>query len=173
MSLLLVSLLLSPLTHAESGREADRSVEGLDVEIEQLKEEILELNTLLFKLQEELLYPEDSSIIIFIAMEGGHYFIPDSLKLLVDDQLVASHLYTDREIEALKKGGVQRLYMGNLRSGSHRLMAVFAGKGPQAQEYKRAELVEMEKDEGARFIRFTIRDDPDKKEPEFIHDLWE
>jgi hypothetical protein len=155
-----------------SGTTQDSNLESLDPKIQSLKEEILELNSLLFRLQEDLLFPEDSSLVVFLSVEGGNYFNLDSVKLHLDDTMVSSYLYTQREVTALRKGGVQRLYTGNIKSGPHQLVAVFTGTGPQEKDYKRAETISIEKKKGAAFIKITIRDDADKKQPEFKHETW-
>jgi len=161
-----------PATVAEETGTAHREIENLDSQIQTLKGEILELNTLLFKLQEDLLFPEDSSVVVFLSIEGGNYFTLDSIKLNLDDKMVSSYLYTDREVMALKKGGAQRLYMGNIKSGDHQLVAVFTGKGPQEKDYKRAETIPIKKDKGATFIKLIIRDNSQKKQPDFVYEMW-
>lgn len=151
---------------------SSEEAESLDPKIQALKEEILELNTLLFRLQEDLLFPEDSSVVIFLSIEGGHYFTLDSLKLNLNDRMVASHLYTEREAAALRKGGVQRLYSGNLKTGEHQLVAVFNGVGPQQRDYKRAETITINKEKGATFIKLIVRDNETLKQAEFTYETW-
>ncbi|MFQ5597581.1 MAG: hypothetical protein ACE5GK_05965 [Nitrospiria bacterium] len=160
----------APISDAETDPEI--SLESLDPEIQDLKEEILELNTLLFQLQEDLLFPEDSSIVVFFSIEGGHYFKLDSVKILLNDTMVSSYLYTDREVRAIQKGGIQRLYTGNLKTGEHRLVAVFTGVGPQGTDYKRAETFLINKEKGAAFVKLILRDDLNKKQPEFTYEAW-
>ncbi len=159
-------------TVAAAEAEAPVSIESLDPKIQDLKEEILELNTLLFRLQEELLFPEESSVTVFLSVEGSHYFTLDAIKLHIDDKLVASALYTDREVMALKKGGVQRLYTGNIRSGEHQLLVVFNGIGPQSLDYKRAESITIQKGKAATFIKLIVRDNLDLKQPKFTYETW-
>ncbi len=170
--LCLICLLPLPTSKAEEGVTPHREIEALDTQIQKLKEEILDLNTLLFRLQEDLLFPEDSSVVIFLSIEGGNYFALDSVKLHMDDSMVSSYLYTDREVMALKKGGVQRLYMGNIKSGDHQLIAIFTGKGPQEKDYKRAETINISKEKGATFVKLIVRDNPEKKQPEFVYETW-
>jgi len=98
-------LFLTDFAFGEEGLPPEREIEALDPQIQQLKEEILDLNTLLFQLQEDLLFPEDSSLVIFLSMEGGNYFALDSVKVNLDNTLVTSYLYTHREVSALKKRG--------------------------------------------------------------------
>lgn len=170
--ILLLSLWIVCSTRAEEMGTTHREIDNLDSQIQTLKGEILELNTLLFKLQEDLLFPEDSSVVVFLSIEGGNYFTLDSIKLNLDDKMVSSYLYTDREAMALKKGGIQRLYMGNIKSGDHQLVAVFTGKGPQEKDYKRAETIVVKKDKGATFIKLIIRDNSGKKQPDFVYETW-
>jgi hypothetical protein len=168
-ALVLVAGLPAP---AEEAPNPERDIEALDVKIQRLKDDVLDLNTRLFRLQEDLLYPEDSSLVIFLSVEGGNYFELDSVKLVLDDAMVTTYLYTDREVTALRKGGIQRLYMGNVKAGDHQVAAVFTGKGPQGQDYKRAENIPLTKDKGAAFLKLVIRDDAVKKQPEFVYETW-
>ncbi len=168
-TLVLVTGLPAP---AEETQTPERDIEALDVTIQRLKDDVLDLNTRLFRLQEDLLYPEDSSLVIFLSVEGGNYFALDSVKLVLDDTMVTTYLYTEREVTALKKGGIQRLYMGNVKAGDHQLAAVFTGKGPQGQDYKRAESIPLAKEKGAAFLKLLIRDDEVKKQPEFVYETW-
>jgi hypothetical protein len=151
---------------------ATEAIESLDPKIQALKEEILELNTQLFRLQEDLLFPEDSSVVIFLSVQGGHYFSLNSVKLHLNDTLVSSHLYTDREVAALGKGGIQRIYQGNLKSGEHQLVAIFNGIGPQQKAYKRAETIQIKKEKGATFIKLIVRDNAIIKQAEFTYETW-
>ncbi len=160
------------LENTELAVETTEPIESLDPKIQALKEEILELNTQLFRLQEDLLFPEDSSLVIFLSVQGGHYFKLDSVKLHLNDTLVASHLYTDREVTALGKGGIQRIYQGNLKSGEHQLVAIFSGVGPQQKDYKRAETIQIKKEKGATFIKLIVRDDAIIKQAEFTYETW-
>lgn len=167
------ALVLTTLTaSAEETRAPEQDIEALDVKIQRLKDDVIDLNTRLFRLQEDLLYPEDSSLVVFLSVEGGNYFALDSVKLVLDDAMVTTYLYTDREVSALTKGGIQRLYMGNVKTGDHQLAAVFTGKGPQGQDYKRAETIPLAKGKGAAFLKLVIRDAPDKKQPEFVYETW-
>jgi hypothetical protein len=174
ISLILFVLVAVPSApvRAGEGSTASGESESLDGEAQKLKEDILDLNTELFRLQEDLLYPDDSSIVVFFAIEGGNYFDLDSIKLNLDDKMVTSYLYTEREVGALKKGGIQRLYMGNVKSGDHQLVAVFTGRGPREKDYKRAETIPFSKESGATFIKIIVRDSPEKEQPEFVYETW-
>src|SRR6476620_5156569 len=92
---------------------------ALDADVQDLKKQVLDLNRDLFLLEEELLFPSNTQTAVFVSMDVGEFFGLDSVELKIDDKTVANYLYTERESEALIKGGVQRLFIGNLKAGEH------------------------------------------------------
>ena len=146
---------------------------SLDEEVQALKKEVLDLNRELFVLEEELLYPASTQVAVFVSMDVGDFFALDSVTLKLDNKEVASYLYTEREAQALLKGGVHRLYIGNLKAGEHELVAIFTGKGPHVRDYRRGASVKLEKGVGAKYIELKISDRASKAQPEFIVKQWE
>ena len=147
--------------------------ETLESSIESLKKEVLSLNRDLFILEEDLLFPANTQFSIFLSMNAGQLFTLDSVQLRIDDKNVANHLYTERELAALKRGGVQRLYIGNLASGEHEIIAVFTGVGPGGRDYRRGKTIVVDKTTEPQFVEFTIVDDTSKEQPEFNARVWE
>ncbi len=145
----------------------------LDEDTQGLKKQVLDLNRDLFLLEEELLFPSNTQTAVFVAMDVGEFFGLDSVELKIDNKAVANYLYTEREASALVKGGVQRLYIGNLKAGDHELVAVFTGGGPHARDYRRATSVKFEKGIGPKYIELTISDRATKQQPEFVVKEWE
>lgn len=146
---------------------------SLDASIEALKKEVLSLNRDLFILEEDLLFPSNTQFSIFLSMDAGALFTLDSVQLKVDDKNIANHLYTERELAALKRGGVQRLYIGNLPSGEHEIVAIFTGIGPKGRDYRRGETIVIEKTTEPQFVEFMIADDTGKEQPQFDVRVWE
>ena len=146
---------------------------SLDEEIQSLKQEVLAINRSLFMLEEELLFPSSTQIAVFVSMDIGEFFALDSVQLKIDDKIVSNYLYTRREVEALHRGGVQRLYMGNLKSGEHELIAIFTGKGPNGRDYRRGADLVMNKTLGPRFIELKIVDNESSEQPDFTIKEWE
>ncbi|MBC8209724.1 MAG: AraC family transcriptional regulator [Gammaproteobacteria bacterium] len=141
--------------------------------IQDLKNDVLKLNKNLFILEEDLLFPANTQFSVFLSMDSGKLFTLDSVQLKIDEKVIASHLYTERELEALKRGGVQRLYIGNLASGKHEIIAIFSGKGPNKRDYRRGENIQIEKGSDPQFIELQIIDDPSKEQPLFKTRIWE
>ena len=146
---------------------------SLDAEIEALKKEVLSLNRDLFILEEDLLFPPNTQFSVFLSMDAGALFSLDSVQLKINDKNIANHLYTQRELAALKRGGVQRLYIGNLPSGEHEIVAIFTGIGPSGRDYRLGESVVIEKTTEPQFVEFMIADDTGKEQPQFDVRVWE
>ncbi len=174
---LLLLCLASPLaaqeTAVESTAAGSEQNTALDSDIEALKKEVLSLNRDLFILEEDLLFPSNTQFSVFLSMDTGLLFSLDSVQLKIDDKNIANHLYTERELDALKRGGVQRLYIGNLSSGEHEIVAIFTGTGPKGRDYRRGESIVLEKTTEPQFIEFTIADDTAKEQPRFDVRIWE
>ena len=152
---------------------AQERFRSLDEEVQDLKEEVLDLNRDLFLLEEELLFPANSQVAFFLSMDVGEYFALDSVSLQIDGKEVANYLYTDREVDALMRGGVHRVHMENLKVGDHELIAIFTGKGPHWRDYRRGATVSLEKGIGAKYVELQISDRVQKQQPEFQIREWE
>lgn len=144
-----------------------------DEELRALKQELVALNRDLFLLEEELLFPASTQVAVYLSMDVGKYFALDAVELSIDDQRVAKYLYTEREIDALHRGGVHRLYLGNLKSGRHELVAVLTGRGPQGREYRRATSLEFDKGLGPQQLELVLRDSEALQQPSFQVRHWE
>ena len=146
---------------------------ALDNRVQDVKSDVIKLNRDLLVLEEELLFPANTQVALFVSMDVGKLFELDSVQIKLDDKLVASYLYTPLEVQALQRGGVQRVYLGNLRSGTHELVAFFTGKGPHERDYKRGATVKFEKSGEAKYIELRIQDSAGKLQPEFDVKLWQ
>lgn len=146
---------------------------SLDEQIQDLKRQTIELNRDLFVLEEDLLFPANTQVAVFVSVDVGDFFALDSIDLKVDNKEVSHYLYTPREVAALLRGGVQRLYVGNLKAGSHELVAFFNGKGPNERYYRRAASLRFEKGLGAKYLELKVTDQQHEQEPEFEIKDWE
>jgi hypothetical protein len=170
----LAAIAASAPSHADdtaAAAPAERS--ALDAEVQALRREVVDLNRDLFMLEEDLLFPASTQVAVFVSMDVGTFFAVDSVQLKVDDKEVANYLYTEREQEALKRGGVQRLWLGNMKAGAHEVTAFFTGQGPHSRDYKRGTTLKVEKGVGAKYVELKISDKAAKLQPEFIVKVWE
>jgi hypothetical protein len=158
-----------------SAGQVDRVNEtaNLDQDTQSLKKAVLDLNKDLFLLEEELLYPSNTQVAVFVSMDVGEYFALDSIQLTLDGKDVSNYLYTEREVDALHRGGVQQLYLGNIKTGEHELVALFTGAGPHDRDYKRGASLTFAKNIGSKFVELQITDREIKLQPEFSVREWE
>jgi len=164
----------APQTAAQPAAADAQSTGGsVDQQVQSLKSDVLDLNRDLFVLEQELLYPANTQVAVFVSMDAGTFFALDSVQLKVDGKEVADYLYTPREVHALVQGGVQRLYVGNLKVGKHELVAFFTGKGPHNLDYTRGATLQFQKDIGAKYLELTITDDQKKLQPQFRIKDWD
>lgn len=145
----------------------------LDERIQGTKRDVIQLNRDLLVLEEELLFPASTQVAVFVSLDVGKLFTLDSVQVRLDDKLVANYLYTPRELAALQRGGVQRVFLGNLRVGEHELVATFTGVGPHERDYKRGATVKFEKGTEAKYIELRIEDATAKLQPEFNVKVWQ
>jgi hypothetical protein len=145
----------------------------LDQEVQGLKKDVIDLNKDLFVLEEELLFPANTQVALYVSMDVGTFFALDSVTVKIDNKEVKNYLYTAREADALLKGGVQQIYLGNLKVGKHELVAFFTGKGPAERDYKRGATIMFDKGVGAKYLELKITDRVAKHQPEFTIKDWE
>jgi hypothetical protein len=173
LQILAGGLLLAATLSAALAEPASHDAAGLDASIQSLKQDVIALNRDLFILEEDLLYPANTQLAVFVSLDVGDFFELDSVQLKVDDKVVTNYLYTRREVEALHRGGIQRLYMGNLKAGDHELVAIYTGKGPNGRDYRRGANLVVSKNLGAKYVELKIVDNPSSEQPDFSIREWD
>lgn len=149
------------------------SASELDQDLAQFRKDVLDINRRLLLLEEELLFPADTQLSVFVSLDVGRYFTPDSVTLKLDGKTIDGHLYTEREVQALKSGAIQKLHVTNLRNGPHELTAFVSGSGPGGREYRRAVTLQFEKGNGRHFIQLRMEDDAAAQQPVFVLRSWQ
>ena len=146
---------------------------SLDDRVQQTKADVIRLNRDLLVLEEELLFPANTQVAVFVSMDVGLLFDLDSVQIKLDDKVVTTYLYTPLEVQALHRGGVQRVYLGDLKAGNHEIVAFFTGKGPHDRDYKRATTIKFDKTTEPKYIELQIKDVQQKLQPEFDVKVWQ
>jgi hypothetical protein len=152
--------------------KAQESVNGLSSDIQDLKLSVIALNKDLRVLEEDLLFPANTRVNVFLSLDVGEFFTLESVKLKLDGNFVASHIYSDKELVALSRGGIHKLHMANLSAGEHTLSAFFTGVGPSGREYKRGTSLKFNKESGPKHMELKIVDSSMKLQPEFSVEQW-
>jgi hypothetical protein len=169
---LAASTTAAPAPAASAAAAPAPSPAALDQRVQDLKAEVIRLNRDLLVLEEELLFPAGTQVAVFVSMDVGRMFELESVQIKLDDKVVSQHLYTPLEVQALHRGGVQRIFVGNLRAGKHAIDAFFTGRGPHERDYKRAATLQFDKGTEPRYIELRIKDSMAKLQPEFEVKIW-
>lgn len=130
---------------AEPGSDDSASMKSLDEQVQEIKTDVLSIAAELANLEERLLYPSNSQIAVFLSFEDDHEISLDSARISIDGELVAHHIYSFKELQALQKGGVQRIYTGNVRTGEHRLEVSVQGQRASGKNFDVVEAVAFAK----------------------------
>jgi len=143
------------------GKGTDASPEqqelrGLDEQVQEVKSDVLSIAAELNQLEDKLLYPSGTQVAIFIALAKGDQMRLDAVRLEIDGQLVAHYIYSFKELEALRKGGVQRIYVGNVTMGDHQLNVLVDGKLKTGADFSRTEHFTFHKEVKPKFVELTM-----------------
>ena len=167
-------LLLTGFANANNDPEAEAlsEVRQISKDIQSLKQEVVALNRDLRLMEETLLFPSSTKFSVFVSVSSGRFFTLEGIKLKINGELVSSHLYTDKQRQALVRGGVQKLHVTNLNPGKHNVTAFFTGLGPNGRDYKRAVDFDLNKTSGSGHMELVITDDGKIQEPVFRIKQW-
>lgn len=164
-------LFMSAVVHAEPGTAEDSK--AVAERVEDLKKKVIRLNRDLFILEEDLLFPASTQFAVFLSVDAGEFLKLDAVKLKVNGDVVASHLYTNRQVTALERGGMQRLFIGNLKAGTHEVTAFVEGIGPNNRAYKQAATLAFEKGTETAALEIRIQDRSSDYQPMVSIVEWE
>ena len=126
LCLLLVSLAAVGPVAAQDISGAD--MKSLDGQVQEIKSDVLSIASELSNLEERLLYPSNTQMAVFVSIQEKEDFRLDAVKIEIDGELATHHIYSFKELEALQKGGVQRIYTGNVATGDHQMSVTMIGK---------------------------------------------
>ena len=133
-----------------------QQMRGLDDEVQEIKSDVLRISAELSLLEEKLLYPSGTEVAIFVALAQGDAMRLDAVRLQIDGQLVAHYIYSAKELEALRKGGVQRIYVGNVATGEHKLDVLVDGKLDGGEDFSRTQQFAFRKEVKPKLVGLTL-----------------
>jgi len=133
-----------------------QQMKSLDEQVQEIKSDVLGIAAELSLLEEKLLYPSGTQVAVFVALEHGDPLRLDAVRLSINGQPVAHYIYSFKELDALRAGGVQRLYVGNLPSGEHRLEVQVNGKQEGGEDYTRTQEFTFSKGVEPELVGLTI-----------------
>lgn len=108
---------------------------SLDGQVQEIKSDVLNIASELSNLEERLLFPSNTQISVFVSMAEDEDFRLDAVKIEINGEMATHHIYSFQELEALRKGGVQRAYTGNIVTGEHELRVTMLGKLANGKDF--------------------------------------
>jgi hypothetical protein len=151
-----VLLLCLAVVHGWAQQNDQQQMRGLDEQVQEIKSDVLSIAAELNQLEEKLLYPSETQVAIFIALAKGEQTRLDAVRIQIDGQLVAHYIYSFKELEALRKGGVQRIYVGNVTTGDHKLEVLVNGKLEGGADFSRTERFTFRKEVKPKLVELTL-----------------
>lgn len=133
-----------------------QQMKGLDEQVQEIKSDVLGIAAELGQLEEKLLYPSGTQVAVFVALAQGDPIRLDAVRIQIDGQLVAHYIYSFKELDALRKGGVQRIYVGNVPTGDHQLDVLVDGKLEGGADYSRTEKFTFNKGVQPKLVGLTL-----------------
>ncbi|HLY52824.1 MAG TPA: hypothetical protein VKQ31_07445 [Steroidobacteraceae bacterium] len=118
---------------------ARAQMKGLDEQVQEVKSDVLSIAAELNQLEEKLLYPSDTHLAVFVQLAHGETLRLDAVQITIDGQLATHYIYSFKELDALRKGGVQRIYSGNIATGAHELAVSVSGKLANGKDFSQSE----------------------------------
>lgn len=141
---------------ARAGNDYRKEMEGVDARVQAVKSDVLNIDTQLKQLEEKLLYPSNTELAVFVRLAGGNKFNLYAVKIQIDGKRAADYIYSYRELEALRKGGVQRIYMGNVATGAHEIQVSMSSKLAGGKDYTKTESFSFTKGVRPKLIGVTL-----------------
>jgi len=157
LKVIVSGILILGLSLTASGQEVSKEqIKGLDEQVQEIKSDVLSIAAQLNQLEEKLLYPSNTQVAVFVSLVDGETFRLDSVEIQLDGTPVAHHIYTYKELEALQRGGVQRIYTGNIRAGEHDLQVLVIGKSAEGVNFRKKKNFKVDKDVGPEIVEIAL-----------------
>ena len=152
----LVCLVGAGSVHVRAQQDTQQQMRGLDEQVQEIKSDVLSISEELSRLEEKLLYPSGTQVAIFVEIATGDAMRLDAVRLQIDGRLVAHHIYSFKELEALRKGGVQRIYVGNVATGDHQLDVLVDGTLEDGADFSRTARFTFRKEVKPKLVGLTL-----------------
>jgi hypothetical protein len=153
----IIGISVLALSFAAYAQEISKEqIKGLDEQVQDIKGDVLSIAADLNQLEEKLLYPSNTQVAVFVSLVRGETFRLDSVEIRLDGKPVANHIYTFKELQALQKGGVQRIYTGNIMTGNHDLQVSVIGKSKGGADLRNTKRFKVNKDVGPKIVDISL-----------------
>jgi len=130
-------------------------LKSLDEQVQEIKKDIINQTAQLKRLEEKLLFPSNTQVALFVSVNNKKFALQD-IELTMDKKIIAKYLYNFRDQSALQKGGVQRLFTGNINTGAHHLVVHISGRSPEGNPVRHSAKYALTKSVGPKFVEIKI-----------------
>ena len=163
--LIVMSALLCVWTRPTPADESARAqMKGLDEQVQEVKTDVLSIAAELNQLEEKLLYPSDTHLAVFVSLAHGETLRLDAVQIQIDGHLATHYIYSFKELDALRRGGVQRIYSGNIATGTHEIEVSVSAKLANGKDYTQTERFPFTKESKPRMLGVMLAG-PDSPQP--------
>ena len=135
---------------------ATAEMRSLDEQVQEIKTDVLGIAAELNRLEEKLLYPSNTQLAVFVSIPEGEKFRLDAVKVDIDGELATHYIYGFKELDALQHGGVQRVYTGNVPTGSHEIAVSINGKTPSGDDFNSSQKFSFDKGVEPKLLGITL-----------------
>lgn len=146
--------------------------ENLLQDLEQLKKSVVGLEQALSGLEQTLIYPDQTRMQVFVSLVSSQLKDVQSVKLRMNNRLIASHIYSHREQQALRHGAIQPLYISNISPGQHELSILVQGVDKQGKAWRDGRKFSFVKNQKSALLEFVVQDSSKKRRPEIGVRQW-
>lgn len=154
--LLLLTLVGGQAVPAFAQELSASEMQSLDGQVQEIKSDVLNIASELSTLEERLLYPSNTQVAVFVSMDKEQDFRLDAVEVEIDGNLATHHIYSFKELDALQKGGVQRIYTGNVATGAHEISVTMSGKLKNGKDFSETESFTFNKDVKPKAVGITL-----------------
>ena len=163
--LIVMSVVLCLFARTSPADESARAqMKGLDEQVQEVKSDVLSIAAELNQLEEKLLYPSDTHLAVFVSMPHGETLRLDAVQIQIDGRPATHYIYSFKELDALRRGGVQRIYSGNIATGAHEIEVSVSGKLANGKDYTQTEHFPFTKEVKPKLIGVMLAG-PDGAQP--------
>lgn len=152
-----LSVLSCWLLHTASAQDiSGDEMRSLDGQVQEIKSDVLDIASELGNLEERLLYPSNTQVALFVSMAEDESFRLDAIQIEINGEMATHHIYSFQELEALRKGGVQKVYTGNLVTGDHELRVTMLGKLDNGKDFDQSDSFSFNKGVKPKSLGITL-----------------
>ncbi len=108
----------------------------------------------------------------YLSVNKDVQFRLQSISLSLDDEEKSFHIYSESDLAALRLGGVQRFWEGNVAMGVHTLKVMVSGLDRNDREIEKKLDLSFEKKNGGHSLELKILADSESKNAMFSVIDW-